>query len=200
MLLTASLFTILCLSAVAVGHDLTTSDREQALRYLDETRSGVIDATKGLSEAQWKFKPAPDRWSIAEIVEHIALGEDFLLHNLREELPKAPAAAADRDPREVDARIMSFIPDRSEKFKAPPFLVPTGRWTPQEALDHFLATRAETVAFLKSSNDLREHLVFLPPLGKPVDGYEWILAASAHSERHTKQILEVKADPGFPPN
>ena len=200
MLLTASLLTILCLSAVAVGHDLTTSDREQALRYLDETRNGVIEATKGLSEAQWKFKPAPDRWSIAEIVEHIALGEDFLLHTLREELPKAPAAAADRDPREVDAQILSFIPDRSEKYKAPPFLIPTGRWTPQQALEHFLASRAETAAFLKSSNDLRGPLVFLPQLGKPVDGYEWILTASAHSDRHTRQILEVKADPGFPAN
>jgi hypothetical protein len=38
-----------------------------------------------------------------------------------------------------------------------------------------------------------------PVLG-PLDGYEWILAAAAHSERHTKQILEVKADPNFPAN
>jgi len=30
-----------------------------------------------------------------------------------------------------------------------------------------------------------------------IDGYQWILAASAHTERHTKQILEVRADPGF---
>lgn len=200
MKLTASLTTLSCLSALAVGQDLTTSEREQALRYLDQTRGGVIEATKGLSEAQWRFKPAPGRWSIAEVMEHIALGEAFLLYNLREELPKAPAGAADRDAKEVDALILTKFPDRSEKFKAPPPLVPTGRWTPREALDHFLASRAETVALLKSITDLREHVVFFLPLGKPVDGYEWILAVSAHSERHTKQILEVKADPGFPAN
>jgi hypothetical protein len=32
----------------------------------------------------------------------------------------------------------------------------------------------------------------------PLDGYEWLLFIGAHSERHTKQILEVKADPNFP--
>ncbi len=36
------------------------------------------------------------------------------------------------------------------------------------------------------------------PLGKKLDAYEWVLFIAAHSERHTKQILEVKADPNFP--
>jgi hypothetical protein len=36
-----------------------------------------------------------------------------------------------------------------------------------------------------------------PVLG-PLDAYQWILLISAHSERHTKQIEEVKADPNFP--
>ena len=31
-----------------------------------------------------------------------------------------------------------------------------------------------------------------------MDGYQWILAAAAHCDRHTKQILEVRADPNFP--
>ena len=36
--------------------------------------------------------------------------------------------------------------------------------------------------------------------GKKLDGYEWLLYIAAHSERHTKQIDEVKADPHFPKN
>jgi len=36
------------------------------------------------------------------------------------------------------------------------------------------------------------------PLGKKMDAYQWILFIAAHSERHTKQLLEVKADPNFP--
>jgi hypothetical protein len=33
-----------------------------------------------------------------------------------------------------------------------------------------------------------------------MDGYEWVLTAGAHTDRHTRQILEVKADPRFPLN
>jgi len=36
------------------------------------------------------------------------------------------------------------------------------------------------------------------PVASMGTGYEWILFIAAHSERHTKQILEVKADPNFP--
>jgi len=36
------------------------------------------------------------------------------------------------------------------------------------------------------------------PLGKQLDAYQWVLFIAAHSERHTKQIDEVKADPHFP--
>jgi hypothetical protein len=53
------------------------------------------------------------------------------------------------------------------------------------------------VAILQSTPDLRAHVVAHPALG-PLDGYQWILTVAAHTERHTKQILEVKADTRFP--
>jgi hypothetical protein len=112
---------------------------------------------------------------------------------------KAPAGAPGRDPAKVDAFVRAAIPDRSHKAKAPEPLTPTGRWTPAEALEHFQKSRGRTIAFLQSTPDLRAHLVD-SPLGQPLDGYEWLLFISAHSERHTKQILEVKADPNFPRN
>jgi hypothetical protein len=191
--LTPALF----LSALAAGEGLTPPDREKGLRYLAGSRNGVVEATKGLSEAQWKFKPAPDRWSIAEVVEHLALVENLLLENIRPQLASSTASAPDRDPKQMDATILAKMPDRSTKYQAPPMIVPTGRWTPQVALDRFLASRQQTVAFLKSDADLRGPVVTHPAFGA-MDGYEWILAIAAHSERHTKQILEVKADPNYP--
>ncbi len=187
----------LFLSALAAGQGLTSTDREKGLRYLADTRNGAVEATNGLSDAQWKFKPAPDRWSIAEIIEHLVLVESFLQENVRPRLASSTATVQDRDPKEVDAMILAKMPDRSSKYQAPPPIVPTGRWTPQVALDRFLASRQQTVAFLKSDADLRGPVVTHPAFGA-MDGYEWILAIAAHSERHTKQILEVKADPNFP--
>ena len=183
---------------LALGQTLTAADRDKGVQYLQQTRDGVIAAVKGLSDAQMKFKPAPDRWSVAEVLEHIALSEDFLFQNVTDKIMKAPAGAADRDTAKIDAFVLAAIPDRSHKAQAPEPLRPTARWTPSETLDHFLASRAKTIAFLESTPDLRAHVVNGPPLNQPMDGYDWLLFIDAHSERHTKQILEVKADPNFP--
>ena len=189
---------IAILSALAFGQALTQADRDKGEQYLQQTRDGVVAAVKGLSEAQLKFKPGPDRWSVAETLEHIALAEDFLFQNISNNIMKAPAGAPDRDTAKIDAFVLSAIPDRSHKAQAPEPLKPTGRWTPAETLDHFLQSRAKTIAFLESTPDLRAHVVNGPPMNQPMDAYDWLLFISAHSERHTKQILEVKADPNFP--
>jgi hypothetical protein len=186
----------LCLSAGTAGKELTASEQERALRYLTKTRVGVIAATKGLTEAQWKFKPAPDRWSVAEVVEHLVLIEGAV-HGIVGNLSKAPATPAEFDARRIDAMVLAKVADRSTKYPAPEAAVPTGRWSPEDALAHFLAARDESAVLLKSTPDLRGHIVPHPVLG-PMDGYEWILAVAAHSERHTQQILEVKAAPHFP--
>jgi hypothetical protein len=187
----------LCLGSVTFGQALTAADRDRGVKYLEEKRDAIVDATKGLSEAQWKFKAAPDRWSVAETLEHIALAEEFILGQVKEKIMQSPAGAPDRDVAKTDAAVLAMIPDRSHKFQAPPQLVPTGKWTPQETLDHFLKSRAATIDYMKNTPDLRAHVAD-SPLGMPLDGYEWLLFIGAHSERHTKQILEVKADPGFP--
>jgi hypothetical protein len=188
---------VLFLGTVAFGQELAQADREHGMKYLEQTRDGLVAATKGLSEDQMKFKPAPDRWSVAETLEHIALTEDYLFQNVTDKIMKEPQGAADRDTAKIDAMVLAMIPDRSHKAQAPPPLVPTNRWTPAEALEHFLKSRSKTIEFLESTRDLREHVAD-SPLGQPLDAYEWLLFMGGHSERHTKQILEVKGDPNFP--
>jgi len=92
---------------------------------------------------------------------------------------------------------LTMVPDRSHKAQAPEPLKPTNRFgSPAAAQKHFVESRAATEEYLKSTPGLRAHLGD-SPLGK-LDGYEFVLFTAAHSERHTKQMLEVKADPGFP--
>jgi len=188
----------LAVALVGSAFAQTQADKEKALKYLESTKQGVIDATKGLSAAQWNFKSAPDRWSVAEVMEHIAAAEDFILGNITEKVMKAPPRAQAEDVAALDDMVVAKIPDRSVKAQAPEPLKPTNRFgSPDGSLKHFLESRQTTEAFLTSHNDLREHAAD-SPLGKKLDAYEWVLFLTAHSERHTKQILEVKADPNFP--
>jgi hypothetical protein len=157
----------------------------------------VLEATKGLSEAQWNFKAGPDRWSVAQVMEHIAAAEDFIRDLLKEKVMTSPAGEAGRDVKKTDEAVVAMVPDRTNKVQAPEPLVPTNRFgSPESSIKHFTESRATTEDFLKSATGLRDH-VMDSPLGK-LDGYEFVLFIAAHSERHTKQINEVKADPNFP--
>jgi len=183
--------------AIVRAQETTQADKDKALAYLETTKKGVLDATKGLSEAQWNFKAAPDKWSVAQCTEHIAAAEDFVRGMIVEKVMKAPPAP-DRDIAKLDAGVMAMIPDRSTKEQAPEPLVPTNRFgLPEGSLKHFVESRVTTEDFLKKTPDLRAHAAD-SPLGSKLDAYEWVLFIAAHSQRHTKQIEEVKADPNFP--
>jgi len=189
---------LLCIAFAASAQTLSEADRDKAMKYLESTKQGVLDATAGLSEAQWNFKPAPDRWSVAEVTEHIAAAEGFLRGMVVEQVMKAPRRPDGEDVAAIDEMVLTMIPDRSHKKQAPDGLKPTNRFgSPQASLAAFTEGRQQTEDFLKSHDDLRAHAAD-SPLGKKLDAYEWVLFIAAHSERHTKQILEVKADPNFP--
>jgi DinB family protein len=192
------LVVIVCAATSAFSQSLTQADRDRALQYLESTKHGVLAATAGLSEAQWNFKPAPDRWSVAEVTEHIAAAEDFLMGMVTTQVMKAPARPAGEDVKAIDDMVVATLPNRSQKKQAPEPLKPTNRYgSPAASLKHFTEARAQTEAFLKTHDDLRDHAID-SPMGKKLDGYEWVLFVAGHSERHTKQINEVKADPNFP--
>lgn len=196
-LLFALCLTVLMIPALR-AQSLTPAERTKAVQYLEKTRADVFAATKGLSAAQWNFKPATNRWSVAEVTEHIAAAEDFLMTMIHDKVMTAPARAEGEDVKAIDDFVLKAIPDRTVKAQAPEPLQPNNRFgSPKESLKHFKASRAQTIAFLKETKDLRQHAVD-SPLGKKLDGYQWVLFIAAHSERHTKQLNEVKADPNFP--
>ena len=197
--LAGMLFTLLMMAGAAAGsaQEVTQAEKDKALQYLETTKKNVLEATKGLSEAQWNFKPAPDRWSLAQVMEHIAASEDFIRGMLKEKVMMAPAGEPGRDVKKTDDAVLAMVPDRTTKAKAPEPLVPTNRFgSPEGAIKHFVESRATTEDFLKTASGLRDHVTD-SPLGK-LDGYEFVLFIAAHSERHTKQINEVKADANFP--
>jgi hypothetical protein len=184
---------------------LESTDLEQARQYFGRVRTLAFEVTKGLSEAQWRFKPAAERWSIAEILEHMVVVEDRVLGPVRERLRQAPPPPVDQDCHEVDAIILERIPDRSMRAEAPEMIRPTGLWTLPETIDRLLRNYERLTAFVESTPELREHALESPPLRivtkgamDTMDGYQWALTAAAHDERHIRQILEVKDDPNYP--
>ena len=179
--------------------DLDSTARKTLLDHLNQSSSEFADSLKGLTSDQWNYKPGPEVWSVAECAEHIALSEDLLRGMVEKKVMAAPASperVAER--KTADDKVLKMITDRSFKAKAPEVLRPTRQFaTPQAALQKFQQSREATVAFAKSQDELREHAAPHPAL-KELDAYQWLLYLSGHTMRHTAQIREVKASPGFP--
>jgi DinB superfamily len=185
--------------APSTSASLTKDERERAISYLKETEKAFLTAIDGVSDAQWKFKAAPDRWSIAETAEHIATSEDFIWARVND-IMKAPANPERRaETKDKDKIILDKIPDRSRKAQAPEPLKPTGKFaTREELVKHFKEVRAKEIAFLETTKeDLRSHIADNPALDA-MDAYQWVIFNGAHSKRHTAQIQEVKTDANYP--
>lgn len=145
------------------------------------------------------METAPDKWSVFEVTEHITLAESFLFNLISQQAMKAPA-----DPSKTSTAtpemIMQKVPDRSRKFQAPEPIQPSkATWgSMDETLKAFKERRRMTSDFVARGNDnMRSH--FAPnPLFGDMDAYLWLFFLSGHTERHVKQILEVKENANFP--
>jgi hypothetical protein len=188
----AALTVVPCLYGAKGGED-----EKVLLNHLRQTSKAFFDAVNGLTEAQWKYKPSPERWSIAECAEHIALSEDFLRGIVEKKVLTGPSGTqSPEDRKQLDEKVLRMVTDRSSKFKAPEPVAPKSTLAPKAALAHFKQSRKKTADLAKRA-DLRDHAASHPAF-KELDAHQWLLFLSGHTARHTAQILEVKADPGFP--
>lgn len=136
------------------------------------------------------YRPAPGRWSIVEIVEHLAASDSLLLDQLRQ---GAPSTVSHADPAR-EARLESLALNRERKIDAPQPVLPTGACaTLAQALDQFRAVRAQTIQFVEEfPGDLRSSLVQHPLIARPLNCYEMLLLMALHPIRHAAQINEIR--------
>lgn len=173
-------------------------DREFALKYLNDTKVDFVKELTGLSDAQLNFRPAPNRWTIAEVAEHIILAEGAISGLIQGQILKSPAVEGDVF-RANDKGVILAITNRAEKFTAPEMLKPNARFkTREELLVNFDKARSQTIEFVKVNKvNMRNHFFDNPLMGM-IDGYQWLLFATGHCERHLAQLKEVKTDSAYP--
>lgn len=182
-----------------VPSSLTKKERRDAISLLKETKKYFLKNVKGLSDAQLDYKAAPEKWSVRQCMEHIALSESFL-DKIMEATMKAPATPEKRAEIKVtDEQVVTMVEDRSKKAQAPEPIQPKGSFaTSDDIINKFNEMRDKHIDFMKSTQeDLRNQCTPHPAFGM-LDNYQWMLLLAAHSKRHTLQIEEVKASPGFP--
>ena len=54
---------------------MSDAERARVVRLLQQTRDDFLATVEPVTDAQWDFRPEPDRWSIGLIAEHLGLVE-----------------------------------------------------------------------------------------------------------------------------
>ncbi|MEO8028327.1 MAG: DinB family protein [Bryobacteraceae bacterium] len=171
---------------------ITDSERESAIRSLTASRGVLLSAVEGVTDEESRWKPSPERWSILEYVEHLAISDDGLVDLVRRILKAPPTEESPEQRAERETKLRSAKIERGVN-QAPERLQPKNKFANvQEATDAFLAARERTLEFARTTQeDLRKHFAPHPVLG-PLDGYQWLMGNSRHVESHSAHILELK--------
>jgi uncharacterized damage-inducible protein DinB len=177
---------------------LSSRERKSLVNDLKDTKKAFLNSIEGLSDAQLNFKPSPGSWSVKECAYHIALAEN----NLWELADKTIKEGANPEKRSeikmTDEQLLKKVEDRNFKVKTTEKLEPENAKykSLDEALEDFKTKRAALLKFVKTStDDMRNHVAQMP-FGS-LDSYQVLLMIAAHTNRHTQQIEEVKANPNF---
>ena len=137
-------------------------------------------------------RPAPDRWSVAEILEHLVIIEHRAAAIVRELAASAPDSGTEAAP-DVPMRFdRAVLRDRSQRIMAPPIIQPSGTMDAATAWAALEQSRTVLLEEIRAAEgrDLAAVTRAHPRLGS-LTGYEWIAALGGHEERHTAQIAEV---------
>ena len=177
---------------------MTNAERELVSKNLAESRERLLLMAQGLTPEQLRYRPGPDRWTIAEILEHITVVEGRAIRIVGKAL-EAPPDFSKRSA--MDGRgqeLFEKVAGRAARLKAPEPALPMGRWKDEELLPEFEVARRRTRDFVATTDaDLRHHFFPHPVFGE-VDCYQWLLIVAAHCDRHRLQGEEVMAADGFP--
>jgi hypothetical protein len=173
-------------------------DRIFLLKNLERTKKEMILATEGLSEEQWHFKPSPESWSIAQVVEHIGLYERIVLQEARIAQNLPPQYSFSFETRS-DSSYLAWM-DEPNPHNAPANAVPLGFMDGKENLEFFTYGRNLLLSYVESTQfDLKAH--YTPRSNeknnrRSVHGL--MVVHFGHTERHLRQIQRIKSDPNYP--
>jgi hypothetical protein len=178
---------------------MQTTERKAVLDQFVASEAQLLRLVDGLTPGQVKFQTSPDRWSIADVIEHVMAVETRLVRAIGKTI-KQPSARSERpDPSPKDAELWKNTLNRKVQLQAPEPVRPTGKFADTtELLIEFRGTRSRTVQFVESLDaDLRGYTIPHMAFGE-LDLYQWLIVLSMHGSRHALQIEEIKAHNGYP--
>ncbi len=188
----------LCAATQCFGQEKfwTAADKQSTIEQLIRTRDAIVKETENLTPEQWAFHESADRWSIGQIVEHLALWEIIWSRELSigtRNKPQPELLKTTRPDSYYNEFIMEPAPHKSAEIATP-----TGFIKGKDNLTFFLRGREQNLAFVRNSEaDMRAIFEFTGT-PEPRNMHQVLIYVWGHTDRHLRQILKVKSHSSYP--
>ena len=184
---------------------VTDEEFTMLIKDIDLAQETLLGLVSGMTDEQWTFKQNPDRWSVAECVEHIVRTEQAILGGVKQTM------AGPRDPEWynrtkgkndlVRQAVLTRNPGGAgSPFKAPYEVSPTEHWDRAKSIEEFYKSHGALRAYVETmQRDIKDHTFMNPfPSISWLNCHDWLTLCALHVRRHSMQIAEVQQDPKYP--
>lgn len=167
---------------------------EEVLKCLDAELAGLRSAVASVPPERRGERPAPERWSVAEVLDHLARVERSVLRACEQQLAAARESGLPDESETSSIRALmppERVANRDRPLVSPERLLPKGNdadvaWAQVEAV------RDRLREFVVSCDGLALSQVGFPhPALGTLNLYQWLLFSAGHHARHAAQIREI---------
>jgi len=182
------------------------SELQKYYSQVEEIKRDAEDLARGLSEAQFNWRPEPEKWSIGECLEHLNVSARLYWPIMAQAINGARvngwfSNGPYKRPWLGSLLVRVTEPPPKMKFKAPRRFRPPADLPMNQVLAQFMAFQDRLLDLIRDSNgvDLGRPKIHSPAtkLVKVTLGQSFGLM-TAHERRHLWQARQVKDDLNFP--
>ncbi len=189
----------------APSPDISDDELASLIEDFNVSEDTLLGMVSGLTDEQWNFRENPNRWSIAECVEHIVRGENIILGAVKNVMALPPDPQWFTRTEGKQALIRSTTPNRPKggvgsPFKAPFEVSPTEQWSRERAVREIYTAHGAIRSYLETMPRDIKNRTFENPFPQMgwMNCHDWLLLTAMHIRRHCSQMEEVKQDLNYP--
>ncbi len=165
----------------------------ELLGALDAARQELAAALERVPPHLRDRAPAAGAWSVAQVLEHLVLGEGSSMAAFEQVVAQAPMRDAG-DAMDDDAHRLDdgAVLDRTVRVTAPEIVQPVGDAGAEEAWTRLGLTRERTEAIVRAADGRAlERATLKHPRFGPLNAYRFVALLAAHERRHAAQLREI---------
>lgn len=162
---------------------------------LEADRKALFTELKQYTDELLNKKPAPEAWSVAEVIGHLLTAEEMSLAYLKKKMQDTASAKPEGIKQKWRWLLVQIVFTFDIKFKAPDIVTPKMGFTTLAELDkRWSETRSQTADVLNrlSDKELNSQLWKHAVAGK-LNLHHMVAFFGIHFNRHKKQITRTLA-------